>query len=89
MQSYYERVPCPCGGELIEIGVNLQAGRFYESRNGHTWCCFMTNPRAPESSYASCIRIRDSLVEHFFSDGRYDPEGKREHTLIKEVPTPS
>lgn len=65
-------------------GVLLQPGHFYVSRDDETWCCFRLIPRKADHCQADCVRLSDCRVESFYADGRYDVEGKREHTLIGE-----
>lgn len=63
--------------------ITLEPGQFYTSRDGHTWCCFKVNPHEPEHARAFCVRTSDHRVEYFYLDGRYDPKGAREHTLVE------
>lgn len=67
------------------MSVQVKTGVFYRSYDGELWCCFKTDSRKPEHCRASCVRASDGRVEHFYMDGRYDAEGKREHTLVDEV----
>jgi len=68
--------------------LKLEPGRFYASRDGEVWCYFrLGNPQAIHDA-AFCIRVSDQRVEYFYRDGRYDREGKREHTLVKETEYP-
>lgn len=70
--------------------MRLAAGSFYRSRDGEVWCCWRVRPNAFAEAHASadCIRVSDGRVEYFYLDGRYDSGGKREHTLVEEVPRP-
>lgn len=68
-----------------EGAILLEPGNFYVSKDGHVWCCFRVDDVNPEQAKASCIRVFDERVEHFFRDGRYDSGGQREHTLISKV----
>ena len=65
--------------------MKLEPGRFYESRNGHAWCCYKVKPDAEKHCRAYCVRVDDGRVEYFFEDGRYDEKGQREHTLVREL----
>jgi len=69
----------------VKLKLELIPGRFYLSKNDEVWCCFSVLKDNEEHCQAYCIRILDHRVEYFFLDGRYDSEGKREHSLIKEV----
>jgi hypothetical protein len=71
--------------------VKLQAGHFYKSRRGDVWCCYYVDPRCEATqAQAYCVHaiatigFTDARTECFFLDGRYDSDGKREHTLIAE-----
>lgn len=66
----------------------LTPGRFYRSYAHEVWCCFQVNLRAETHAQAWCICFDrpQSAAEYFFLDGRYDIAGKREHTLIEELP---
>ncbi len=68
----------------------LEPGLFYRSRDGHIWCCFRLNHgrvlgEPGESAEAECVRVADNRIESFYRDGRYDSNGKREHTLISRA----
>jgi hypothetical protein len=67
--------------------MKLKPGSFYVSRDGFVWCCFKANAnaRTHEHNAAYCVRIIDNRIEYFFSDGRYDLKGLREHTLVKKA----
>ena len=74
--------------------LKLQPGHFYKARNGAIWCCFKAKPDATSRTHdaAYCINVESGAhhprVEYYYLDGRYDEEGKREHTLIEEVDAP-
>jgi NTP pyrophosphatase (non-canonical NTP hydrolase) len=65
--------------------MKLKPGRFYRSKNEEVWCCFSFSHSKDLHCQADCVRVRDGRVEYFFEDGRYDGEGKREHTLVLEL----
>jgi hypothetical protein len=75
--------------------MQLGAGRFYVSRDRNVWCCYRLDLKKEEHCQAFCIRVSDARTEYFYLDGRYDAEGKREHSLVKrlfvneEVTTPA
>lgn len=66
--------------------MKLTPGRYYTARNGAVWLCISAKAERPEQAYAYCVREQDNHIEYFYEDGRYDYEGKREHTLIAELP---
>jgi hypothetical protein len=66
--------------------LTLTPGKFYRSKDGHAWCCVRVRRRAEPQARADCVRVADLRVEYFYSDGRYDSEGKREHSLVEEIP---
>lgn len=68
--------------------ITLEAGKFYKARDGSEWCCFKVDLDKPAHCQACCIKVEGKRVEYFYLDGRYDGEGKREHTLIEEVLPP-
>jgi len=68
--------------------MKLKTGRFYVSRDQEVWCCFRERPAGPVHARFNCIRVSDQRIEYFYADGRYDSEGKREHTLTGEVDAP-
>ncbi len=61
--------------------LSLQAGRFYVDRDGSTWCCFKVDPELSAHCQARCVRVSDDRVEYFYSDGRYDEDGKSGFSL--------
>lgn len=67
--------------------LKLEPGKFYRAKNGAIWCCFRVDPivTGREHCHVKCVEIETSRVEYFYSDGRYDHAGKREHTLIEEA----
>jgi hypothetical protein len=67
------------------MDLKLVPGHFYRSKDNHVWCCY--NIRIDEAVHcqAYCVRLSDSRVGYFYLDGRYDPKGAREHSLLKEV----
>jgi hypothetical protein len=67
------------------MAVELTLGRFYKSKDKSTWCCFRLDRDGPEHCQAWCIEIATKRVEYFYTDGRYDKDGAREHTLVREV----
>lgn len=67
--------------------LKLIPGRFYRSYDQNIWCCYKVNGSAEEQAQAYCVRVRDSRLEYFYIDGRYDDKGKREHTLIEDMST--
>lgn len=69
-----------------EIQLSLTPGTFYRSRDTSIWCCFAVRPTAEPHARAICIRVSDHRIEYFYSDGRYDEAGKRQHTLVAEAP---
>lgn len=66
----------------------LVPGKFYLTEEGARWCCFRVDEAAPEHCRAHCVQVATGRVEQFYMDGRYDAEGKREHTLVGIVRTP-
>lgn len=77
------------------VKLELRPGGFYKARNGAIWCCYRVDlqrdARGMAHSAAKCIDVATYVrpqVEYFYLDGRYDVEGKREHTLIEEVEAP-
>ena len=65
--------------------LKLEPGKFYLSKDNEIWCCYRIDESKPDHCQADCIRTSDSRVEYFYLDGRYDFDGMREHSLIKEV----
>jgi len=65
--------------------MKLTPGKFYASKDGFIWCCFRLALGEPAHCRAGCIRISDGRVEQFYTDGRYDSKGEREHTLVREM----
>lgn len=65
--------------------LKLKPGKFYIAKNGAIWCCYRINLNKEKHCQADCICVDNSRVEYFYLDGRYDGEGKREHTLIEEI----
>ncbi len=69
--------------------LELRPGGFYRAKSGAIWCCYDVDNSAPEHARAYCIltpgRGAHPRTEYFYFDGRYDAEGKREHTLVAEV----
>lgn len=73
---------------MHDIVLKLKAGGFYKARNGAIWCCYRIDSNASAHAVAKCIAIATFTrpwTEYFYIDGRYDSEGKREHTLIAEL----
>lgn len=66
--------------------MKLKPGKFYVARNGEIWCCFDV-PNREEHAAAYCVQVSTRRIEYFFLDGRYDREGQREHTLVREKST--
>jgi hypothetical protein len=73
---------------LPESPLRLKPGHFYRARDGAIWCCYGVNPREPVHARARCVLVASHRLEYFYEDGRYDREGKREHTLVEEVAAP-
>lgn len=64
--------------------LQLQPGKFYRDRDGGKWCCYRVRENPEPHAAADCIRVSDSRIEYFYSDGRYDGGGKRRETLVEE-----
>jgi hypothetical protein len=72
---------------MSKTELTIQAGHFYKSRAGETWCCFRVDEEREGNDHcrASAVQVHGAeRAEYFFLDGRYDKAGKREHTLIEE-----
>lgn len=69
--------------------MQLQPGKFYVARDGSIWCCYRVNKNKQVQAQADCVCVDNDRLEYFFIDGRYDSSGRRELTLIKEVPAPT
>lgn len=67
--------------------LELIPGRFYLSKCGETWCCYLVwkDRIGDEHCQARCVRLYDGRTEYFYKDGRYDTGAKREHTLVRET----
>jgi hypothetical protein len=70
---------------MTKSKLTLTPGLFYKSKNNQLWCCFNVDMTKEIHAQADCIRLFDERIEYFYIDGKYDSEGKREHTLIKQV----
>lgn len=66
----------------------LKPGKFYRAWNNEIWCCYNIDSRRSAPLQADCVRVSDGRTETFYLDGRYDVDGKREHTLIDCVDNP-
>lgn len=60
----------------------MRPGKFYIDREGSRWCCYKVNYTAEDHCRAHAIRVNDGRTEYFYSDGRYDQDGKSGLTLI-------
>lgn len=65
--------------------MNLEVGKHYVSRDGYVWCCFQHSPGFGEHAEFFCVRLTGHRIEYFNADGRYDSDGVREHTLLREA----
>ena len=69
------------------MALRLKPGRFYETKAGALWCCFLVDENAATHCQAHCIEVATRRTEYFYLDGRYDFRGLREHTLVQEAPS--
>ena len=65
----------------------LVPGKFYRAMNHYAWCCYKVTASNEPHCKAYCVRVEDGRIEYFYIDGRYDSDGKSEHTLIDELYT--
>jgi hypothetical protein len=79
------RAPPLAGCTPLHSTATLRPGSFYVSREGSLWCCYSVDPEREEQCKALCVRVSDGHVEYFYLNGRYDTDGKREHTLTHFV----